>query len=106
GGDVVLEHPLVVRMTEQAPAAHQQKKLRNAIVVLVDTLRADKLSAYRTQSRVRTPGLNTFTQTATVMENARSQENWTKPSVATLLSSLLPWNHNAGSGEDVLPDSL
>jgi arylsulfatase A-like enzyme len=107
GGDVVLEHPAVVRMTDRAPAtASAPKKMRNAIVFLVDTLRADKLSAYRAQSRVRTPGLNTFVQSATVMENARSQENWTKPSVATLLSSLLPWQHNAVSGDDVLPDSV
>jgi arylsulfatase A-like enzyme len=107
GGDVVLEHPAVVRMIDRAPAAASApKKLRNAIVFLVDTLRADKLSAYRAQSRVRTPGMNTFVQSATVMENARSQENWTKPSVATLLSSLLPWQHNAVSGDDVLPESV
>jgi choline-sulfatase len=107
GGDVVLEHPAVVRMGAQPErAASTQKPMRNAIVFLVDTLRADKLSAYRSQSRVRTPGLNTFVQGATVMENARSQENWTKPSVATLLSSLLPWQHNTVSGDDVLPESV
>jgi arylsulfatase A-like enzyme len=107
GGDVVLEHPTVVRLVPQAAAtARTQKPVHNAIVFLVDTLRADKLEAYRPDSRVLTPGLDAFVQSATVMENARSQENWTKPSVATLLSSLLPWQHNTVSGDDVLPDSV
>jgi choline-sulfatase len=110
-GDVVLEQPQIVRprgpAAPSASAADARKPaMRNAIVVLVDTLRADKLSAYSQKTRVRTPGLDAFAKGAAVMENARSQENWTKPSVATLLSSLLPWQHNTVSGEAKLPESV
>lgn len=105
GGEVVLQRPRIeTREPEAARAA--SKPVRNAIIVLVDTLRADKLTAYRAQAGVKTPGLDTFLQGAAVMLNARTQENWTKPSVATLLSSLLPWQHNAVSGDSKVPQSV
>jgi arylsulfatase A-like enzyme len=105
GGALTLDAPEVV--TLDAPAANlPAPKLRNALVILVDTLRADKLEAYRADTRVKTPGLRTFLQGAAVMRNARTQENWTKPSVATLLSSLLPWQHQAVTGDARLADSV
>jgi choline-sulfatase len=103
--DVVLEHPRIATL-EPEPSRGGHKPVRNAIILLVDTLRADKLAAYRSDSRVKTPGLQTFLQRAAVMHNARTQENWTKPSVATLLSSLLPWQHNAVDGESKVPASV
>jgi arylsulfatase A-like enzyme len=106
GGDVVLEQAVVVRGDAAAAAAQAKKPIRNVILMLIDTLRADKLSAYRAQSRVKAPGMDAFVRNAAVMENARSQENWTKPSVATLLSSLLPWQHEAVDGDSKLPESV
>jgi arylsulfatase A-like enzyme len=103
--DVVLEAPQIVAV-EPAPARAAAPPVRNAIIVLVDTLRADKLTAYRPGSRVKTPGLHAFVQSSAVMHNARTQENWTKPSVATLLSSLLPWQHNAVDGDSKVPPSV
>lgn len=105
--DVLLDAPRVVTFPrEQATLAAAPKAVRNAIIVLVDTLRADKLSAYQPDTLVKTPGLGTFLQSAAVMLNARTQENWTKPSVATLLSSLLPWQHKAVTDEAVVPASV
>jgi choline-sulfatase len=94
----------IVTRAEEPKA--QPPQARNAIIILIDTLRADKLSPYRKETRVRTPGLQTFLSGAAVMQNARTQENWTKPSVATLLSSLLPWQHNAVTGDAVVPDAV
>ena len=105
GGAVALDAPQVVTIDHQEPEL-PAPKLRNAVLVLVDTLRADKLEAYRPDTRVKTPGLHTFLAGAAVMRNARSQENWTKPSVATLLSSLLPWQHNAVTDDAKVPDSV
>jgi len=90
----------------KAATGGERPKIENVIVVLIDTLRADKLSPYNGESRVKTPGLQTFLRHAAVMLNARTQENWTKPSVATLLSSLLPWEHNATKGESKVPNSV
>jgi arylsulfatase A-like enzyme len=106
-GRIELHKPEVVIVDDAAfPKAAAGAKPRNVIIVLIDTLRADKLDAYKPGSRVKTPGLTTFLQSAAVMQNARTQENWTKPSIATLLSSLLPWQHNAVTGESKVPASV
>jgi arylsulfatase A-like enzyme len=106
GSSVELQEPAIVVVEPKPAAAAQTKQVKNIIIVLVDTLRADKLDAYKAGSRVKTPGLSTFLESAAVMLNARTPENWTKPSVASLLSSLLPWQHNAFTGEAVVPSSV
>lgn len=78
----------------------------NLMVVLIDTLRADKLGPYDPDTRVRTPGLDAFVRNATTFARAHSQENWTKPSVATLLSGLMPWEHTATQHESVVPRAV
>ncbi len=79
---------------------------KNVLVYLVDTVRADKLSPWNPDTRVETPGLTRWVRNASVFERGHTQENWTKPSVATLLSGLLPWQHTATDGEAVLPRSV
>ncbi len=86
--------------------AASSRPVRNVLLVLVDTLRADKLGPYRTDTRVQTPGLLRFAERATTMLHAHTQENWTKPSVATLLSSLMPWEHTATQHESVVPRTV
>jgi choline-sulfatase len=105
GGDVVLDAPTVSVAVPAQPEL-TRKPIRNVVLFLVDTLRADKLAPYNPDTRVQTPGLLHFLENAAVMLRARSQENWTKPSVATLLSSLYPWQHNAVSDEAVLPEAV
>ena len=108
-GGVIALRTLRVETARDAAATGELPKaapVKNAIIVLVDTLRADKLEPYRPATRVQTPGLRTFVKGAAVMQNARSQENWTKPSVATLLSSLLPWQHGAVTGDARVPASV
>lgn len=104
GGEATLRHPAVI--TLDAPAPRSMRRPRNVLVYLIDTLRADRLRAYDPETRVRTPGITRFAERATVITSAHSQENWTKPSVATLLSSLLPWEHTAYSDGAVLPQTV
>ena len=75
------------------PAARPPAK--NVVVLLIDTQRADRLQAFNPQTRVRTPELLAFSQEATLFENAQAPENWTKPSVASVLTSLWPATHQA-----------
>ncbi|MFW6050749.1 MAG: sulfatase [Myxococcota bacterium] len=105
GGEVVLRRPGVVtfpadEVRPPPPAA------RNVLVYLVDTLRADKLRPYDPDTRVETPGFSRHARAAAVFERGTAPENWTKPSVATLLTSLMPWEHTATTGEAVLPASV
>ncbi len=61
-------------------------KIRNAILVVVDTLRADHLSLYGYE-RETSPYLERLAAHATVFETARSQAACTFPSVNSLLTS-------------------
>ncbi len=81
-------------------------EIKNVMVVLIDTLRADRLAPYSPQTRVQTPGLMNFVESASTFLHAHSQENWTKPSVATLLSGLMPWEHRATEHASVVPRSV
>lgn len=59
------------------------------LVVLVDTLRADRMSLYG-HSRPTTPHREAFAREAVVFDKARSQAGCTFPSVNSLLTSRIP----------------
>lgn len=103
-GALRLRHPAIITLDGvEAPSI---RRPRNVLIYLIDTLRADRLRVYDPETRVETPGVSRFAERATVMVNARAPENWTKPSVATLLSGLLPWEHTAFSDASRVPDSV
>ena len=104
GGEARVVAPEIVTLDGAAPRA--SRPVKNAIVYLIDTLRADRVRAINPATRVQAPGLARFSEAAAVMDGARTQENWTKPSVATLLSSLFPWQHNAITTEAVVPAAV
>lgn len=78
---------------------------RNVIVLLVDTLRASKLQAYYPKTRVKTPTIDAFAAEGTLFERSQAPENWTKPSVASVLTSLHPATHNTKEDASKLPNS-
>lgn len=102
--DVTLRRARITRPAEVQPRT-ETATARNVLIYLIDTLRADHLDAYAPDTRVETPGLDRFLRDASVFLDAHAQENWTKPSVATLLTSLYPWQHTATEGDSVLPRS-
>ncbi len=102
-GEIGFSLPAIVTPMPSAPLARAQA--RNAIVVLVDTLRATKLHAYNPRSRVQAPAFDRFAQEAAVFEHAQAPENWTKPSVASILTSLTPMTHNTKEQSSSLPQS-
>lgn len=61
----------------------------NVVIVMVDTLRADHMSAYGYE-RETTPFISRFASQGFVFEHARSQASCTFPSVNSLLSSRNP----------------
>ena len=76
-----------------------------AIVYLVDTLRADHTQPYGYE-RDTTPELLKFAQDGVVFEQAIAQASWTKPAVASVLTSLLPGHHRAVQLRDPLDADL
>jgi len=86
------------------PVEEEEKRAKNVVVLLIDTLRADKLRPFNPRSRVQTPQLDRVAAEGSVFMNAQSPENWTKPSVASILTGLYPASHGAKTSEARLPD--
>lgn len=76
---------------------------KNVVLVLIDTQRADHLQPYNPQTRVRTPEIAAIAREGTLFEAAQAPENWTKPSVASVLTSLWPATHQAKTDSARVP---
>ncbi len=92
-------------MVDPPVVAAAGEPIRNVVLILIDTLRASKLRAYEPRSRVRTPVLDGIIEHSTLFEHAQSEENWTKPSVASVLTGLTPATHGTKTDAARLPDS-
>jgi len=82
-----------------------EAKVRNAIVLLIDTLRADKLNVYG-KTRVKSPVFDRFATEAVVFDRCQAASNWTKPSCATVLTGLYPDSHKARGHSSKLASSV
>ena len=86
------------------PAITVARKAPLAIIYLVDTLRADHTGVYG-YPRKTTPELDAFARDAVVFDAAIVHASWTKPSVASILTSRLPGQHKAVQLRDPLDAS-
>lgn len=66
----------------------------NIVIVLLDTLRADHLGVYG-YARPTSPRIDELAGRGIVFDHAYSTSNWTRPSVASLLTSTMPSRHGA-----------
>jgi choline-sulfatase len=105
GGEVQLAGAGLFVPARAAPPA-EIKPARNLIVVLIDTLRVDHTRVYDPSSRVVAEQLGRIAAESTVFERAWVQENWTKPSTATLLTGLFPTTHQTKTETNKVPDSV
>jgi arylsulfatase A-like enzyme len=87
------------RAIARAPAAP------SVILLMVDTLRADHLSCYGYTAH-RTPAIDALAADGARFARAYAQASWTRPSVATILTSLYPSSHNAVHKSDILPEQV
>jgi arylsulfatase A-like enzyme len=70
----------------------------DVIVILVDTLRADRVGS----RPGLTPFLDSLAATGVVFSNAYSATSWTNPAVASLFTSRYPSQHHVSTFESVL----
>jgi len=82
------------------------------VVVLIDTLRADRLGAYGNQAGL-TPHLDALAARGVVFRHAYAQSSWTNPSVASILTSRYQSQHGVTNvltslqpAESTLPEVL
>lgn len=92
---------LLVPPPADRPAPNRAK---NVIVLLIDTLRADRTQPHNPRTRVQTPALLELGTQGAVFDACQTVENWTKPSVASLLTGMWPAGHGAKEQSSRLPD--
>ncbi len=98
----LLPHP-----APPAPPAHAAAAAGapSVLLVMVDTLRADHLSAYG-YGGGRTPHIDSLAADGVRYAHTFAQASWTRPSVATILTGLYPSSHGAVHKADMLPDRV
>jgi len=89
GGSWSHEHRLVAALPAPRPGAP------NVLVVVIDTLRADHVSAYG-YSRPTTPNLDRLAQQGVLFENAVSPSSWSLPSHVSLVTGRYLHDHHVG----------
>jgi arylsulfatase A-like enzyme len=83
-----------------APALAERADL---LLVVVDTLRADRLGSYGAE-RDTSPALDRLAAEGVRFERAYAPAPWTKPSVASIFTGLHPSAHRANRVRTALPD--
>jgi arylsulfatase A-like enzyme len=115
GGGLVLRRPILAAPRQSTPhgrtaatgtpAALRQPaaggRPRNVILYLVDALRADHLGCYGYGKPV-SPHIDAFAREAVLFRHAVAQAPWTRPSVATILTGLLPRTHGVNRKRQAL----
>lgn len=87
-----------------AETTADEPTIDNVVVVMIDTLRSDHLSAYGYE-RKTTPFLSRVAEEGIQLQGY-SATPWTRPSVATFLTGLYPQSHQAFTRTDNLPASV
>ncbi len=77
----------------------------NALLIIVDTLRADHIGPYGAR-KTSTPGLDGLAADGIVFDSAFAHSSWTRPSIATILTSLYASSHTVMHKTDLLPDEV
>ena len=78
------------------------KNRPNVLLYMIDTLRADHASVYG-YTRETTPLLKKLGAQGLVFDDCQVQATWTKPSVASLLTSLYSFTHGIIQNHDTIP---
>jgi len=79
-----------------APSASAQP---NVLLISIDTLRADHLSAYGYE-RTTSPNIDALAREGTLFKDAYSHSTWTLPAHASMFTGLDPVAHNVLTRED------
>jgi len=84
-----------------APGCSRSAPRPSVVLAVLDTLRADAVSAYGDVAGT-TPTIDALARTGLLYEHAYANANWTLPSHATLFTGLLPIQHGVRDGKDKL----
>lgn len=105
-GVVASSHDDIFAQSTTTPSNRQGL---GVILVVADALRADALGAYGAPLRdgvSLTPNLDAFAQESLVFTRASAQASWTKPAMASIMTSRHVSGHNTMAKAAVLPNTL
>jgi arylsulfatase A-like enzyme len=77
----------------------------NVVLIIVDALRAEHLSCYGYREN-KTPNIDNLAKDGILFTRHFAQSSWTKPQVATMLTSLYPSTHQTYLKPHTLPDTV
>jgi arylsulfatase A-like enzyme len=86
-------------------AAPGQPMFKNIVIIVVDTLRPDRLGAFG-YARDTSPNIDRFAQDAAIFEQAFSVSPWTRTSVVSMFTSMYPVAHACQDTNDSADDKL
>ena len=84
---------LAVNALAQYQKSARREEAVNVIVILIDALRSDHLGCYG-YDKATSPALDKFARESVLFSNSFSQSTHTKPSTASLFTSLYPSQHD------------
>ena len=92
---------------QESLAIHKIKKKAKPDILfyVVDTLRSDHLHCYG-YARGTSPNIDQFAKENSLFLNAYSNDSWTRPSAATILTGLYPKHHKTTHRDDKLPSDV
>ncbi|HEX6884075.1 MAG TPA: sulfatase [Planctomycetota bacterium] len=104
---------LALERRERLARAQATRERPSLVLVVLDTLRADRTSAYG-YARPTTPHLAALAARGTLFEEVHSTASWTWPSTASILTGLYPGEHGVEDAAssflaeslDTLPEAL
>jgi len=104
---VVRTTDLPVKPTEATRSAPKPERVHgpNILLISIDTLRSDHLSPYD-YPRKTSPFIDKLAGEGALFRNSRSQASWTRPSAASLITSLYPSTHAILSVSDAIPEQV
>jgi len=105
---IVICGPLVVLINQKRDRAFlspsvkpPQNEIKHVILITVDTLRTDVLSAYGSQ-KVKTPSIDGLAGDGILFKNAYSSAPWTLPAFSSIMTGLPPGTHLATTANSKL----
>jgi arylsulfatase A-like enzyme len=105
GAVTLLARPTSSRTVAPAGIPPGLESAPNVILIGVDTLRSDRLSCYG-YTVLQTPHIDALAAGGVRYADMTAQASWTKPSFATVLTSLYPSSHTAIGKLDRLPQAV
>ncbi len=91
---------LVVGCTKKS-----EPPFKNVVLIIVDTLAVDFLDAYNID-RATSSNIDALAKSGTTFERAYSPSSWTKPSVSSIFTGVMPTVHGVRTINDVLPSEF